>query len=115
MTDPAPRRSDIWLVDSGTPLGHEQGFRRPAVIVSADRMNGSRAGLVIVVPVTRTRRGLPSHVELSPDDTALREIGYAKGEDVKSVSVQRLVHRLGRVPDVQMRRLSSVLSVLLDL
>ncbi|MDQ3421847.1 MAG: type II toxin-antitoxin system PemK/MazF family toxin, partial [Actinomycetota bacterium] len=46
-------RGEIWLVDFGTPIGHEQGYRRPAMIVSADRMNTSKAGLVIVVPLTR--------------------------------------------------------------
>ena len=114
MSDARPRRAEIWLVDFGTPIGHEQGFRRPAVVVSADRMNASRAGLVIVVPVTRTRRGLPSHIELDPGD-GLRETSYAKAEDVKSVSVQRLVHRLGQVPADRMQRLSSVLRLLMEL
>ncbi|WP_462202708.1 type II toxin-antitoxin system PemK/MazF family toxin, partial [Frankia sp. CcWB3] len=53
-------------------------------------------GLSIVVPVTRTRRGLPSHVELAPGGTGLRETSYAKVEDVKSVSQ----HRFGRRPGV---------------
>ncbi len=110
-----PRRSEIWLVDFGTPLGHEQEYRRPAVVVSADLMNASRAGLVIVVPVTRTRRGLPSHIELDADETGLQETSYAKGEDVKSVSVQRLVHRIGRVPDAVMHGITTVLRLLLDI
>ena len=103
------------MVDFGTPIGHEQGFRRPAIVVSADRMNASRAGLAIVVPVTRTRRKLPSHVELDAGDTGLRETSYAKAEDVKSVSVQRLVHRLGDVPADRMQRLSSVLRLIMEL
>jgi mRNA interferase MazF len=113
--DPPPRRGDLWLVDFGTPIGHEQGFRRPAVVVSADRLNASRAGLVVVVPVTRTRRGLPSHVELDPATAGVRETSYAKAEDVKSVSVERLVHRLGRVPVPELARLGDVLRLLLEL
>lgn len=115
MTSPAPRRGEIWLVDFGTPIGHEQGYRRPAVVVSADRMNTSRAGLVIVVPVTKTARGLPSHVELDAGETGSRETSYAKGEDVKSVSVYRLVHRIGQVPEVDLHRVESVLRILLGL
>jgi mRNA interferase MazF len=111
----APRRSEIWLVDFGTPIGHEQGFRRPAVVVSADKMNASRAGLVIVVPVTRTRRRLPSHIELDPTQTGLQVTSYAKAEDVKSVSVERLVHRIGQVPLATMQRLVSALRLLLDM
>lgn len=82
------RRGEVWLVDFGTPVGHEQGHRRPAVVVSDDRLNRSRAELVIVIPTTTTRRGLPSHVEFEPDDGGLRETSYARVEDVKSVSTQ---------------------------
>ena len=69
--------------------------RRPAVVVSADRLNESPAGVVIVVPCTTTPRGLPSHVELDPDSAGLDDVSYAKCEDVKSVSDQRLIVRLG--------------------
>jgi mRNA interferase MazF len=111
----APRRSEIWLVDFGTPIGHEQGFRRPAVVISADKLNSSRAGLVIVVPVTRTQRGLPSHIELDPTRSGLQATSYAKAEDVKSVSIVRLVHRIGQVPPTAMQRLTTALRLLLDM
>lgn len=114
LSDP-PARSEIWLVDFGTPVGHEQDYHRPAVVLSADRMNSSRAGLVIVVPVTRTRRGLPSHVELDAVATGLRETSYAKAEDVKSVSIDRLVHRIGVAPTPAVARLGAVLRTLLEL
>lgn len=114
MSPSGPRRGEIWLVDFGTPIGHEQGYRRPAVVVSADRMNSSRAGLAIVVPVTRTHRGLPSHVEIEPAASGLREISYAKCEDVKSVSVERLVHRIGTIPAGELRRIVEILVLLID-
>jgi mRNA interferase MazF len=104
----------VWLVDFGTPIGHEQGYRRPAVVVSDDRLNRSRAGLAIVVPVTANRRGLPSHIELERSSgTGLKEISYAKGEDINSVSTERLVRRLGSVGVVQLTQLTDVLRVLL--
>lgn len=110
----APLRGEIWMVDFGTPIGHEQGCRRPAVVVSADRLNSSRAGLVIAVPMTRTRRGLPSHIEIEPGESGLREVSYAKCEDVTSVSVDRLTHRIGGVPQAELRRIVAVIVLLLD-
>lgn len=110
---PDPRQGDIWLVDFGSPVGHEQGYRRPAVVVSADQMNTSRAGLAIVVPLTRTRRNLPSHIEIEAQDAGLREISYAKCEDVKSVSFDRLVHRIGRASEPAQRRIRSVIVTLI--
>jgi mRNA interferase MazF len=111
----APRRGELWLVDFGEPIGHEQGYRRPAVVVSADPLNRSRAGVVIVVPTTTTRRALPSHVELEPLSTGLEDISYAKSEDVKSVSTARLLHRLGEVPTPQLAELDLVLRRVLAL
>lgn len=108
------RRGEIWLVDFGEPIGREQAGRRPAVVVSADQLNESRAGVVIVVPCTTTYRGLPSHVELDPEISGLDTVSYAKCEDVKSVSDQRLVARLGTAGDEAIFELSRALRFLLD-
>jgi mRNA interferase MazF len=110
-----PRKGEVWLVDFGDPVGREQSGRRPAVVVSADPLNESRAGVVIVVPTTTTLRGLPSHVEIEPNGSALDEVSYAKCEDVKSVSDQRLIGRLGVVNDEVAFRIGRALRFLLDL
>ncbi len=109
------RHGEVWLIDFGEPVGREQSGRRPAVVVSADGLNESRAGVVIVVPITTAHRGLPTHVEIDAGDSGLQEISYAKCEEVKSVSEQRLIARLGEV-DVEVAfRLGRVLRFLLDL
>ena len=108
------RRGDIWLVDFGEPVGREQAGRRPAVVVSADPLNDSRAGLVIVVPCTARRRELPSHVELDPKECGIDEVSYAKCEDVKPVSEQRLVVRLGAANDEALFAITRALRFLLD-
>jgi mRNA interferase MazF len=108
------RRGDIWLVDFGEPIGREQAGRRPAVVVSADPLNDSRAGVVIVVPCTTRRRELPSHVELDPKGCGLDEVSYAKCEDVKSVSENRLVARLGAATDEALFAITRALRFLLD-
>ncbi|MGI8815163.1 MAG: type II toxin-antitoxin system PemK/MazF family toxin [Pseudonocardia sp.] len=111
---PAPLRGEIWMVDFGTPIGHEQGYRRPAVVVSADRLNRSRADLAIVVPMTRTRCGLPSHIEVEPGESGLREVSYAKCEDVKSVSIERLTRRVGLASPTELRGIVQVIVLLVD-
>jgi mRNA interferase MazF len=109
-------RGEIWLVDFGEPMGHEQGYRRPAVVVSSNRMNASRAGLVIVVPITSRKRGLPSHVEIDADNTTgLRDVSYAKVEDIKSVATERLVRRIGHVSPEALLKLERVITLVLEL
>jgi mRNA interferase MazF len=110
-----PHRGEVWLVDFGEPVGREQSGRRPAVVVSADPLNASRAGVVIVVPTTTTPRGLPSHIEIEPGSSGLDDPSYAKCEDVKSVSEQRLIARLGSVSDAVTFDISRALRFLLDI
>jgi mRNA interferase MazF len=84
------------------------------VVVSADPLNESRAGVVILVPCTTARRDLPSHVELDPQTCGLDEVSYAKCEDVKSVSERRLVARLGTTDSEALFEITRALKFLLD-
>lgn len=89
------RRGEVWLVDFGEPMGREQAGRRPAVVVSDNDLNDGPSGLVIVVPMTTSARGLPTHIEIDASQSGLDEVSYAKCEDIKSVPSLRLVARLG--------------------
>ncbi|MDA8068941.1 MAG: type II toxin-antitoxin system PemK/MazF family toxin [Actinomycetota bacterium] len=108
-------RGEVWLVDFGEPVGREQSGRRPAVVVSADPLNESHAGIVIVVPMTTTPSGLPSHIEIDPVTSGLDEVSYAKCEDVKSISDQRLIAQLGAVHESSLFEIARSLRFLLDL
>jgi mRNA interferase MazF len=110
-----PRRGEIWLIDFGQPVGREQAGRLPAVVASADRLNEGPGGVVIVVPMTTKRRGLPSHIEIDPEDSGLDEVSYAKCEDIKSVSERRLIARLGEADMTALHAIGRVLRILLDL
>lgn len=109
------RRGEIWLIDFGEPIGREQSGRRPAVVVSDDEVNDGPSGLVIVIPITSSRRGLPSHIELDDPATGLDEVSYAKCEDVKSVSTEHLIARLGAAPAPAMFAVERALRFLLAL
>lgn len=110
-----PRRGEVWLVDFGHPVGREQAGQRPAVVVSSDGLNQSRAGVVVVVPCTTTKRDLPSHVELDRHLSGLDAVSYAKCEDVKSTSDERLISRIGVAPLESMLLIASALQFLLEI
>lgn len=89
------RRGEIWMIDLGEPVGHEQGWRRPGLVVSSDGWN-RHASTCTVLPITRTRHGLPTRVEVEPSSgNGLQDISYARCEDIRSVSEERLLHRIG--------------------
>jgi len=60
------RRGEIYLADLGSPVGHEQSLTRPVLVLSAQPWLDSLPPVVTVVPLTRTRRESPTHVEVEP-------------------------------------------------
>ena len=107
------RRGQLWLLDLGEPVGHEQGWTRPALIVSSDRWN-RHASTVTVLPLTRTRHDLPTRVEIEPDAlNGLDATSYARCEDIRSISERRLVHTIGRVDPIVMATVTRTLTLFL--
>jgi len=103
------------MLDLGEPVGHEQGWHRPALVVSSDEWN-RHASTLTVIPLTRTRHGFPSRVEIEPSaENGLDATSYARCEDTRSVSDRRLVHMLGHVDDLVMNQVGRVLRTVLEL
>jgi mRNA interferase MazF len=94
----------VWLIDLGVPAGHEQGGRRPALIVSPDQFNHGALGLVLAVPITTTDRGYAIHVAVEPPEGGLRERSFVMCEQVRSTSHDRLIEPWGRVRPETLRQ-----------
>jgi mRNA interferase MazF len=107
-------RGEIWLADYGEPVGREQGYPRPAVILSGPMLPTERMGLSVTLPLTSRRRNWPSHVEISPGESGLRERSWAMVEQIRSISTLRLSHRLGRIAGPELSSISQVLSDILE-
>ena len=110
-----PCRGDIWLADLEPVAGHEQGGRRPCLIVPDDAFNHGPAGLVVVLPVTSRNRGIPLHVALTPPEGGLKMASVVMPEMVRSISVTRLGKRLGKVTPDTLELVAERLEVLLCL
>jgi mRNA interferase MazF len=108
-------RGEVWNVDLRPTRGHEQDLVRPAVVVSSDGFNRSAAGLVMVLPITRTFRDIPFHVEVRPTEGGLRSTSYVLCDQLRTVSKERLGARRGDLSAITMRRCDERLRVLLDL
>lgn len=108
-------RGEVWLIDLDPVRGHELAGRRPAIIVSNDHFNRGPAGKMIVVPLTTRRRGVPFDVEVRPPEGDAWEVSFAKCEDVRSVSRERLVSPWGTVTAGALDLIGDRLRILLDL
>lgn len=97
---PPVERGEIYLVDPDPVMGHEQGGRRPFLVISIDPMNRSAAELVIAAPLTTTDRGNELHIRIDPPEGGLDRVSFVMPEMVRTLSMRRLQRRLGRTsPD----------------
>lgn len=113
-------RGEIRLVNLDPVVGAEANKQRPAVIVSNDGANTTAArlghGVVTVLPVTsNAARVYPFQVELPAKATGLRADSKAQAEQIRSVAVQRVGRRVGRVPSDVLERLDEALRLHLAL
>jgi mRNA interferase MazF len=112
---PTPSRGDVWLINLNPTRGHEQAGVRPGLVVSTNLFNSGPAELVVVVPLTRVRRGIPLHVAIGPPEGGVREPSFAKCEDVRSVAKERLIERWGNASQRTMAMVEDRLRILLEL
>jgi mRNA interferase MazF len=93
--------------------GHEQAGRRPCLIVSDDIYNQGPAAKHIVIPVTSRNKGIPYHLAITPPEGGLRLLSFVMCDDIRSVSRERFVERLGKVSVRTMQLVRENLEVLL--
>ncbi|WP_129672146.1 type II toxin-antitoxin system PemK/MazF family toxin [Candidatus Chloroploca sp. Khr17] len=111
-----PSRGEIWLADLHPIRGHEQAGTRPVLIVSTDIFNHGPAGLVFVLPLTRTDRRIPAHIPLEPPEGGVRSRSLILCDALRSVSKDRLKgNPWGSVSQATLQRVEETLRMLLDL
>ncbi len=109
------KRGEVWIVDLNPIVGHEQAGKRPALILSVDGFNESKAELVTVLPITSKARNLPSRVSIAPPEGGLTLQSWVICEQPRTISKRRLTQRLGKVPQATMAAVSDVVRMLLGL
>ena len=97
-------RGDIVWADLNPTRGHEQGGRRPVVVISADIFN-ARSGTVIAMALTSQpqRAGFPLTLEVK--SVKLGKPSWVKISQIRTLSVQRLGRKVGRLEPEELDRL----------
>jgi mRNA interferase MazF len=101
------RRADIVLTDFSPARSDEANFVRPAVIITNNKANAV-SPVVVVVPLTSNVDRIYPHELLLPNNrTNLDRDSKAQANLIRHVNVNRIVKRLGFVPDDLMLELDS--------
>ncbi len=110
-------RGEVWLINLDPTIGAEIKKTRPAVIVSDDAIG--ILPLKVIVPITdwKDRYAIaPWMVRLEPGaDNGLDKPSAADAFQVRSVSQDRFVRRLGLLSDTIMQDITQALAVVLSI
>jgi len=79
-------------------VGHEQGGRRPALVISSTDFSDVITSMAIVVPCTTRDRGWLSHVPVN-GPTGLSRPTFAVTEQPRTISTERIHGVLGRADE----------------
>lgn len=97
-------RGDVVWADLNPVKGHEQAGQRPVLILSPEVFN-VRSGTVIALALTSQpqRAGFPLTMEIT--SVALPKPTWVKISQIRTLSVERLGKRIGRVSDDELRQI----------
>ena len=96
-------RGNIYWADLNPVIGSEQGGLRPVLILSENVFN-ERSGTVIAVALTSQpqRTGFPLTLELT--DTSLPKKSWVKISQIRTLSVERIGKKIGKVSYEDLQR-----------
>lgn len=102
-----------WAAPDPAPVGREQAGQRPVVVISNRAFHALATTLVMVVPVTTTDRRWLNHVEL-PQSAGLGRVSFAMTEQVRTISRERLLRRVGSVSSTELKRMRELVAAFIE-
>lgn len=110
-------RGEVWLLNLDPTLGAEIRKTRPAVIVNDDAVGV--LPLKIVVPLTTWQERYapaPWMIKIGPNPlNGLDKPSAADAFQIRSLAQERLLRKLGRLSDEDMRSLTEALALVLSI
>jgi mRNA interferase MazF len=109
-------RNEIWLVNFDPTIGDEIQKTRPAVVVSV--RSPYRHRLKIVVPITSWQDKFANDFWMvkvpATQSSGLDNESAANAFQIKSVSEQRFIRKLGVLTDAQMDEITTAIALCID-
>lgn len=107
------KQGEIWLVNLNPAKGKEQQGVRPVVILSGNAMNDT-LGICIVCPLSTKIKHYAGCVVLKKDRTnGLDADSEIITFQIRAVSKDRMIHRLGHITVPQLDRIKTGLNEIL--
>lgn len=106
-------RGDIFWADLGDTIGHEQRGLRPVLVISQDVFN-ERSGTIIALAITsqESHVGFPLNLEIK--SAKLPKRSWVKISQIRTLSIDRIGKKLGRLSPEEMNRVIEGLLEIVD-
>lgn len=107
-----PDAGDVFWIELGPPVGHEQAGRRPSLVLTPREYN-ERSSVLLTCPITRRVRSWPFQIEIS---AVGRVRGFALIDQIRVIDpAARACRFVGRVSDETLDQIRAGLISLLVL
>ena len=113
------KRGEIYWVDMGIPVGHEQGGKRPAIVLESDDvglivqndMGNATAPTTIIAIITKAdgKKPYPFHVAVSAAESGLSQDSVIKLEHMFTVDKSRLGNLTGHLSPQRMSQVDEAI------
>jgi len=111
------QRGDIWWADLPVPAGSAPGYRRPVIIIQAERFNRSEINTVVIAIITTNTRLENSlgNVRLTPNQSGLSKDSVVNVSQLYTMDKRFLLERISTVSDKKMEQIDKGLRLVLSL
>ena len=114
MSEPTPRRGEVWTVNFSPSRGSEQRGVRPALVIQND-VGNRYAGTTIVAAITTTIKIYPVTVPLKKGEGGLSQPSMVNFAQILTINKSRLLRRMGSLSPDRMDMVNSAIRISLDL
>ncbi len=94
----------IILVNLDPTIGSEIKKTRPCVIISPDEMN-KYLRTIVVAPMTSNSKKYPTRIEIKNESKE----GWIVIDQIRTIDKQRIIKDLGRLSNLEIKKLKSIL------
>lgn len=106
------KRGEIFFAELNPVQGSEQGGIRPVLVVQND-VGNSYSPTTIVLPITSrlTKAKLPTHVELSKNESGLARDSVVLAEQIRTIDKHRLQQKISSLNSDSMNKINQAMGI----
>jgi mRNA interferase MazF len=110
------RRGEIYWADLNPVIGHEQGGRRPVLIIQND-IGNRYSSTTIVAPITSSlsAKVYPTEVRIPAGTDGLTKDSSILLNQIKAIDKRRLERRMGQLDETTMHQVNQAITISLGL